>query len=101
MKKLKPTLFLSLLLACILISAGSIAQDKEMLRIMNGRWMGTIKYQTIDLRLVFNISAGPKDTAIVTIDSPDQGAKGIPTSYVKLTRESLVIKSSAIKGEFT
>ena len=43
-------------------------------------------------RLVINIGFNASDSAIVTIDSPDQGAKGIPTSKVTYRNDSLIVE---------
>lgn len=50
---------------------------------ISGKWNGILKVQGIQLRLVFNIAQTEKGYSS-TMDSPDQGAKGIPvtsTSY--------------------
>jgi len=60
-----------------LISLSTYAQD------ISGKWNGILKVQGVQLRLVFNITQTEKGYSS-TMDSPDQGATGIPvtaTSY--------------------
>lgn len=46
---------------------------------ITGQWNGVLKVQGIQLRIVFNVSESDKGYA-ATMDSPDQGAKGIPVT---------------------
>ena len=63
----------SIILISILTSITLSAQD------ITGQWNGALKVQGTQLRLVFNVTK--TDNAISsTMDSPDQGAKGIPTT---------------------
>jgi hypothetical protein len=66
--KVFPTLLLTLL-----VSLTTLAQD------INGQWNGLLKVQGTQLRVVFNIKQTENGLS-ATLDSPDQGAKGIPTT---------------------
>ncbi|MCP4710439.1 MAG: alpha/beta fold hydrolase [Planctomycetes bacterium] len=44
--------------------------------------MGPLQAGTVELRIVFNISSRPGGVYSATMDSPDQGASGIPVSLV-------------------
>ncbi|MFH0999855.1 MAG: hypothetical protein V1783_03350 [Bacteroidota bacterium] len=56
-----------------------------------GQWNGILKFQGMQLRLVFNIEK--VDTIFAaTMDSPDQGANGIPV-------KSVSFKNSVLKLE--
>jgi pimeloyl-ACP methyl ester carboxylesterase len=58
---------------------------------ITGQWNGILNIQGIQLRIVINIAK--TDTGFVsTMDSPDQGAKGIPVS--ETTFENSVLKFS-------
>ncbi len=100
MKK-KPTIFKSILLTifAIVLPAMMLAQDTGV--DLRGAWMGSIKVQGTDLRLVMQVSINETDSMTVTFDSPDQGAKGIPTSKVILRNDSILITSKKIGGTFT
>ena len=88
-----------IILACFLIASPVFSQD------ITGQWNGVLKVQGIQLRLVFNISR--TDSGYVsTMDSPDQGAKGIPTSttsfkdsVVKITLDKLHIDFEGKLGQ--
>lgn len=88
-----------IILACFLIASPVFSQ------YITGQWNGVLKVQGIQLRLVFNISR--TDSGYVsTMDSPDQGAKGIPTSttsfkdsVVKITLDKLHIDFEGKLGQ--
>ena len=99
----KPTL----ILIVILTALSTYAQD------ITGQWNGLLKVQGIQLRVVFNISKTVTGFSS-TMDSPDQGAKGIPVtstsfenSVLKLTvtnlgveYEGTLTKNNNITGTF-
>jgi hypothetical protein len=62
-----------------------------------GAWMGTVEAGALKLRVVFHISNSPEGLK-ATMDSPDQGAKGIPVSAVTLAGASLKIEMKQIDG---
>jgi len=69
---------------------------------ISGKWNGILKVQGIQLRLVFNIAQTEKGYSS-TMDSPDQGAKGIPvtsTSYENSILK-LEVSNAAIQYEGT
>ena len=71
------------LITLLLISSITYSQD------ISGQWNGVLEVQGTALRLVFNINktaTGYKST----MDSPDQGAKGIPVTIT--TFENAVLK---------
>ncbi len=68
---------------------------------LQGSWLGVLKVQGIELHLVMNISLNPSDSMIVTFDSPDQGAKDLPTSKVTIREDSLFVSSKKIGGKFS
>jgi uncharacterized protein len=62
-----------------------------------GQWNGILEVQGTQLRLVFNITK--TDNGITaTMDSPDQGAKGIPMTTASF--ENSVLKLAMPKGAF-
>jgi pimeloyl-ACP methyl ester carboxylesterase len=64
---------LSILLIAFFSCFSLAAQD------ITGQWNGILKVQGIQLRLVFNVSKQDGGFS-TTMDSPDQGAKGIPVT---------------------
>lgn len=79
----------TLLLSLILLLAPLCAQD------ITGSWSGSLKIQSSSLRLVFNIEKD--DSTFVSImDSPDQGAFGLPTTRTSFKDDKLEIVASGL-----
>ena len=64
---------------------------------IDGDWLGTLDLGTAKLRLVFHIT-NTEDGLIATMDSPDQGAKGIPATAVTRNGASLKVEFKQIPG---
>ena len=56
-----------------------------------GNWEGILNVQTIQLKLIFNINKTDKGL-VSTMDSPDQGAKGIPVTTIDFENNVLKLK---------
>jgi uncharacterized protein len=69
---------------------------------IEGQWNGVLSVQGTQLRLVFNIQK-TGDTYTATMDSPDQGAKGIAVTNTTFdgTKISLEVANAGIKYEGT
>lgn len=81
LKKMRKSVFIVLgLLLAWSMQGQSIAGD----------WHGTLEFSGMKLRLVFHIEESG-DTYSATMDSPDQGANGIPVEEVKLEDRDVVI----------
>ena len=61
---------------------------------ISGKWEGILKVSGQKLRLVFNIAQNEKGYS-ATMDSPDQGANGIPVSSVKFDNNKLALEVAA------
>jgi fermentation-respiration switch protein FrsA (DUF1100 family) len=66
---------------------------------IDGTWMGTLDLGTAKLRVVFHI-INTEDGLIATMDSPDQGAKGMPTTSVTRDGMNLKIEAKSISAVF-
>jgi uncharacterized protein len=66
---------------------------------ITGQWNGALKIQGTQLRLVFNIKS-TDGTLTSTMDSPDQGAKGIPTTTTSFENSILKITLANAKIEY-
>ncbi len=86
MKTLKSTF------SCFIILSffGAFGQE------ITGKWNGVLKVQGTQLRLVFTISKD-KDGYSSTMDSPDQGAKGIAVTSTTFENATLKIEVSSAK----
>ncbi len=86
----KKTLFLFLL---VIANLAGWTQD------FAGQWNGVLKVSGIQLRIVFNISK--TDTGYIsTMDSPDQGAKGIPVTSTTFENQKINLKVSGLGIEY-
>ena len=77
----------ALILFAILTTLSVYAQD------ITGKWNGILKVQGIQLRLVFNIAQTEKGYS-ATMDSPDQGANGIPVTLINYENQTLKLEVS-------
>ena len=66
---------------------------------ITGQWSGVLKLPGSQLRIVFNISKTDSGYAS-TMDSPDQGAKGIPTTKTDFENGVLKITAEKLKMNF-
>lgn len=71
-------------------------QDFEI----TGIWQGTLQISGMELRIVFHISEKDKGILSATMDSPDQGASGIPTTSVVSINDSLIIRVNSVAGKY-
>lgn len=66
---------------------------------IDGDWLGTLYAGGMKLRVVFHI-ANTGDGLTATMDSPDQGAKGLPATAVTRNGAALKIELKQIGGVF-
>ena len=76
-----------LILIAILTSLSINAQN------ISGKWNGILKVQGVQLRLVFNITQ-TETSLSSTMDSPDQGAEGIPVTSTNYENSILKLEIS-------
>ena len=80
----------------LLISTFSIAQQD-----LSGIWSGKLDLpNTVKLTIAFNLSKDEAGNYKVTLDSPDQGAMGIPTESTTINNDSVRIEIPIIKGYY-
>ncbi|GIV09719.1 MAG: alpha/beta hydrolase [Fimbriimonadales bacterium] len=65
-----------------------------------GVWSGVLEAGGQRLRLVFRIRRDADGKWQATIDSPDQGAQGIPVSSVQVEGRQITLQSELVQGEF-
>ncbi len=66
---------------------------------IEGQWNGVLSIQGTQLRLVFNITK-KDEIYTATMDSPDQGAKGIPVTSTTLDGNKLTIIAENMKLKY-
>ncbi len=68
--------------------------------IITGDWSGMLNFNGVRLQIVFHIMAGEDGSLSATMDSPDQGAAGIPVSEVRFDGDSLVVSVAVAQGGY-
>jgi hypothetical protein len=94
MKKL-PSLLISTL---ILLS--TVTHGAEPAKTVTGHWHGLLDAGSVKLHVVFHISQAAGGGLTATMDSPDQGARGIPVDSVTVTDKELIMEVKAVKGGY-
>jgi len=89
-----------LLLLILTISQTMQGQNSLTKKSITGSWLGKISVGAIELRVVFNLSIVENDSLVATLDSPDQGAKGIKLGPVTFTGETIKISAGALLAEY-
>ena len=81
---------------------GSTAQPaiEQPDSVVTGTWLGALSIPNGQLRIVFHLTRAESGGLTATLDSPDQGATGIPTTSVTLRGDSLRIEVGAIQGRY-
>ena len=73
--------------------------EDQISSALAGIWQGSLQIGSVSLRIVFNVEI--EDGVLrATMDSPDQGARGIPVSKVTLADSVAVFEVKAISGIF-
>lgn len=88
-----------IVIALLSILLGGIAMADNNTAI-EGSWSGPLQVPNAHLTIVFNISRSPQGNLTATMDSPDQGAKGIPIDSALFTNNHLHLIMVAIKGSY-
>ena len=79
----------------VIIPAKIFSQDDAL----TGKWIGVLKISGIELHLVFNVSKDANKYK-ATMDSPDQGTKGIQVDKVTYKKNKVRFDVSIINGFF-
>jgi uncharacterized protein len=96
-----------LCLACVVFAFPAIllAQDPPKLtpkaKGIEGIWEGPLKAGAIELRLAFKVSKDKDGKLTATMDSIDQGAKGIPVDEIVFADRKLTMNLSKLKAKYT
>ena len=84
-----------------MIIQSASAQNNIDKKSLIGSWMGKMAVSALEMRIVFNISVVGQDSLVATLDSPDQGVKGIKLGKVTLTGTSINIQAPAMAADYT
>jgi len=82
--------------------APALALDlpKEIMEQLSGEWYGPLKTPAATLSIVFKFATTEKGEFAGFLDSPDQGAKGIPVTEANFNDGKLTIKVKVVQAEF-
>lgn len=97
---MKKIIFSLLVLTGFVYFSNVHAQNIPDKKSFMGSWLGKLEVSGITLRIVFNLSLAGNDSIAVTLDSPDQGAKGIRIGPVEINGNNIKISASLLKGEY-
>lgn len=95
-KKVLSRCVLAMLSACM-------APYPALAEIVTGTWSGKLQIQGVSLGIVFHIGDEPGSGAlpVVTMDSPDQGVKGIPVQTDYFSADSISVSSAALAMKYS
>lgn len=80
----------------LLLSIQALAQKD-----LSGIWSGKLELpNSMQLTVVFNLTIDEKGNYSSTLDSPDQGAMGIPTESTTINGDSIIIKIPVVQGNY-
>ena len=74
--------------------------NKAEIEEITGSWLGKLKVSGIELRIVFHIKENEQGELTAAMDSPDQGANGIPVSSIKYEKGEITLEVSSINGRY-
>ena len=92
---------LLILILALLFSSPVNSQDQIDKKSLAGTWMGRLNLGAVYLRVVFNLKINEYDSLIATLDSPDQGAKNIPTGKTTLEGKNIEITVPRLLAEYS
>ncbi|MBA7551834.1 hypothetical protein ES705_44384 [subsurface metagenome] len=105
MKRIYKIIFGSLICLALIMASSvcmiGFAQQQDTSEIsIEGIWEGKLKAPGIELTIVFKISENPDGTLTATMDSPDQGATGIPVEEIIFKNNTLRLEVKSAGGVF-
>lgn len=68
---------------------------------LEGTWQGRLSVGATSLRIVFNVTKADDGALSATLDSPDQGATGIPVAEVVVAGDTVRFEVTAIGGVYS
>ncbi|HUK31718.1 MAG TPA: alpha/beta fold hydrolase [Candidatus Acidoferrum sp.] len=98
MIRLKKMLLITAMLS-LACAVAAFAQQPAAAPGITGTWLGTLDTGALKLRIQFHIISGPTGLT-ATMDSLDQGARGIPTNSVTLNGSTLHLEVPSAAGKY-
>ena len=88
-------------LICVLFALNIAASGQRSANDIEGSWSGVLNTPAGNLSLVLNFSLSEAEILEATLDSPDQGAFGIPCGKVNLNGDTIDVDVPAIQGSYS
>jgi hypothetical protein len=85
-----------LIVVAMLTTTAGMAHAQDVV----GDWEGSLAIGAGVVRIVVHVTKSPEGALKATMDSPDQGALGIPVESVSLEGNKLRFSTSAVKGSY-
>jgi hypothetical protein len=82
--------------AVLVMAVAGVAQAQDVV----GDWQGDLTAGAGEVRIVLHITKSPDGTLKAIMDSPDQGALGIPVESITLNGNKLKFTSNTVKGNY-
>jgi hypothetical protein len=86
----------AIMVAAMAVAAVYVAQGQDV----TGDWQGTLAIGAGEVRIILHITKSSEGTLKATMDSPDQGASGMPVDSIALEGSKLKFATGAVKGTY-
>lgn len=86
---------------CLFLTLSALLGMSAVASAVDGKWRGNLKMGFSKMPLVLNFEKDAHGKPVVTMDSPQQGATGIPFDIVHCSDDSLNITSGALGAVYT
>jgi pimeloyl-ACP methyl ester carboxylesterase len=96
LRLLTPVLIAAMTCMVLLVTACGAGSARGV----EGLWQGTLNVSATDLRIVFHINKAADGRLSATLDSPDQGATGIPAEDCSFSNGKLKLTVKSIAGAY-
>lgn len=94
----------AVILAALWLAGAQIRADEDAPKAdaqsLVGVWQGTLKVSAVELRLLFRFAKDGETGIKASMDSIDQGAKGIPADTVSVDKGIVKVEIKRIKGVY-
>ncbi len=87
---------ISVAVAVLVLAAAGVAQGQDVV----GDWQGDLAVGAGAVRIVLHITKSPEGKLTATMDSPDQGALGLPVESITFEGNKLRFTTNAVKGSY-
>jgi hypothetical protein len=93
-------IFAGMLLTMLLLPAETNAQEKAQDQSVRGDWSGVLDVGAVKLTLVLHIAQDAAGALSAKLDSPDQGASGIPVDTITLAGQTLKFEMKQLMASY-